>query len=308
MSDHPRNGDHEMSAKDGTPIHPDSPKDREPSFALFALLARQAEIAERTAGGFSKQRQALLKEHADNPVVLSGVWRLEESEYAAQALAHQLKVGEGRGERKKPGLKDYCPDPRVVAFVEETKGLADASFFFLGLLPQWIALFETVGKLWAYCGLHVKDGRAPRMGDLKGGGKPGSGDWSPLLKAVAIKRLAEPCMKGDGPYRPVYTMGKASRLPMWEGEGPSETLLHPDCPTCVKATEGGKNGDVKKGSCRALGGEHWAAWHLHKHALRVTAKAILKDLWRVSRGHEPLYGGVDPLGPDTLTISEHPTA
>lgn len=235
----------------------------EASFALFAILAKQAELAERVASSFALQRQALLRDHADDPLVLAGVWRLEESERRAQEVAASLKNGAGRGKKRVPGLRDYCPDPRVVAFAKHTAGLGDAVFFFLGLLPQWVGDFATVSKLWAYCGLHVRDGAAPRKGQLKGGGTPG--DWSPYLKAIAIKRLAEPCMKvRTSPYRAVYDTRRAHTA-----------VTHPD----------------------------WTDGHSHNDAQRVTAKAILRDLWRVSRGHEPLFGG-DQHESDTHVGSE----
>lgn len=37
----------------------------------------------------------------------------------------------------------------------------------------------------------------------------------------------------------------------------------------------------------------WNKGHAHNSALRKVAKAILKDLWRVAAGQEPMYGG-DP--------------
>ncbi len=36
----------------------------------------------------------------------------------------------------------------------------------------------------------------------------------------------------------------------------------------------------------------WTDLHLHNHAVRLTAKAILKDLWRVSAGQPPTCGEV----------------
>lgn len=255
-----KKSNHGGGAGDHIPIG--AQNSREASFALFAIMARQAWRAERVAGDLARQRQAFLEEHAQNPVVLAGIWRLEEVERHAQEVAAALKNGRGRGKARAPGLRDYCPDQRITEFAKGTLGLGNAVFFFLALLPQWVAGFATVSKLWAYCGLHVREGAAPRMKDLKGG-KPG--DWSPRLKAVAIKRLAQPCMKTrTSPYRPVYDARRAKTA-----------VTHPD----------------------------WTVGHSHNDAERITAKAILRDLWRVSRGHEPLFGG-DHTAPDTQAACE----
>jgi hypothetical protein len=40
--------------------------------------------------------------------------------------------------------------------------------------------------------------------------------------------------------------------------------------------------------------EDWTPLHRHNHALRLVAKAILKDLWRVQHGLEPAYGARTP--------------
>jgi hypothetical protein len=43
--------------------------------------------------------------------------------------------------------------------------------------------------------------------------------------------------------------------------------------------------------------EKWTAGHCHNHALRKVAKAILKDIWRVQHGYEPVYGARTPWKP-----------
>ena len=51
----------------------------------------------------------------------------------------------------------------------------------------------------------------------------------------------------------------------------------------------------------------WPDWHRHKDAMRVTAKQIVKDLWRVSRGHEALLGGLNLVSADTPVEHERAT-
>jgi len=242
---------------------------RDDSFVLFALMAKQAERVEKTATAFSQQRQALSAGETTGVLFALSSRALSWAEEAMAALAHTLKLGRGRGKERIPGLRAYCPNPSVVAFADATPGLGDAVFFFLGLLPKWIGEFATVSKLWAYCGLHVlPDGSAPRKGNLKGGGTPG--DWSPYLKAIAIARLADPCVKcRQSPYRPLYDARRAHTA-----------VTHPD----------------------------WTDMHSHRDAMRVTAKAILKDLWRVSHDQLPVFGGNHGTNDNHLALepTEHP--
>jgi hypothetical protein len=246
------------------------------------------------------------------------VWVLAETEDGAKRLTDKLK-------RK---LHEFCPGPSVMEFIADTQGLGGATHLFLGLLPQWVSEFETVGRLWAYCGLHPVDGVAVRRH------KGRRANWSSELKAIAIKRLAEPCMKMSGgenkngralpfsPYRATYDARRAHTLtthPPMQDEG---------CNTCERShllwesrcsVHGAKRqarhqceecDDVRRmrgKDCAGLGGIHWTDAHRHADALRITAKAILKDLWRVSRGHEPLFGGGDQNFGDTRPWHEPPT-
>lgn len=43
--------------------------------------------------------------------------------------------------------------------------------------------------------------------------------------------------------------------------------------------------------------EDWTPGHCHNHAIRKVAKAILKDIWRVQHGFEPVYGEQTPWTP-----------
>lgn len=147
---------------------------------------------------------------------------------------------------------------------------------------------RTVSALWAYCGLHVLPAGGPRGSDTHGlsaagrdrvGGDPGRGEgdtqttaagvapkrargqkanWSATAKTKAylialscLKQLVKPCT-GDAhtddcacsPYRVVYDRRRVHT---------AET--HPE----------------------------WTDGHSHNDALRVSAKAILRDLWREAK-------------------------
>lgn len=122
-----------------------------------------------------------------------------------------------------------------------------------------VALKETprlVSQLWAYCGhgAAIKRRKGMTAAEALAGGNT-------MAKTLA-HRLAEACMKMPGgitstgkarkrsPYRDVYDAARAK----------------------VEARE------------------DWTDGHKHNHAVRLTAKAILKDLWLVQHGLTPTYG------------------
>jgi hypothetical protein len=46
----------------------------------------------------------------------------------------------------------------------------------------------------------------------------------------------------------------------------------------------------------------WTKKHVDNHAVRRVAKAVLKDIWRVQHGFEPVYGGKTEWVPRTLDL------
>lgn len=90
-------------------------------------------------------------------------------------------------------------------------------------------------------------------------------NWSTKAKMRA-HLIAESCMKAGGPYREVYDKRKAAT----EGR----THAAPCAPCGVKGKP-------------AQPGTDWRDGHRHADALRITAKTILRDLWReAKRIHE----------------------
>lgn len=101
-----------------------------------------------------------------------------------------------------------------------------------------------VAKAWAYHGLHVVDGSAPRYRK----GDPAGFDRD--IKAKLIHRVAGMTFRHDNRYRRTYERAceKKNEDPSW------------DC-------EAGESDG-----------------HRHAHGLRVTVKEIIKDWWRVLHG------------------------
>lgn len=114
--------------------------------------------------------------------------------------------------------------------------------------------FETVSKLWAYLGLHVREGRAPRRkrGELA--------NWSIKGRTVCYQ-LAESIVRvGKGPYREAYDRKKAE-YGARERTGPSE------CPFGQLHLSKSK----KPIACGLA--------HIHNAAMRYAIKCYLRDLW-----------------------------
>ncbi len=201
--------------------------------------------------------------------------------------------------------KKLCKGEPVYDFVENTTGLSTACFVFLGCLPPMTG-FATSSKVWKYIGLFVTPkGRAPTGADLselkKEDSKKG---WSPRLRSDAIVRLAEPCVKMKGgedkngralpysPYRVVYDRRylrtQLTHPPMLEeGDG---------CEFCDACYEARRKREKPGLDCANMvidgkRGHHWKPAHRHADAMRVTAKAIVLDLWLVENGKEAVVGG-----------------
>ena len=131
---------------------------------------------------------------------------------------------------------------------------------------------RTVSQLWAYCGLHTLPARHPGSDtqmSLAGGEynvaarrrKGEKANWSDDAKKRAWL-IAVSCMKAGGPYRDVYDTRKAA----------TEGRVH--AAECVRCGPAGKPAQI---------GSPWSDGHRHADALRITSKAILRDLWRESR-------------------------
>lgn len=123
---------------------------------------------------------------------------------------------------------------------------------------------RTVSQLWSYCG-HGDPGRKRRTGmtadDAMALGKP-------LVKSI-VWLMAVACVKvADSPYREVYDKRRLE----------TEDRVHAD--VCVRCGPSGRP---------AQAGSPWSKAHQHADALRVMGKEILRDIWLVSSGKEPLW-------------------
>jgi len=127
---------------------------------------------------------------------------------------------------------------------------------FIGLVDD-ATKFSTVSKLWAYSGQAVVEGHAQRK---TAGEKI---NWNPLLKVTCWK-AANSFIKFDCFYRGMYDRFKAEDLA--KHPEPIQLLSKDGSPRFIKGT--------KKPYCA------FSKNHIHKRALRKTAKLFLSHLWQ----------------------------
>ena len=136
-----------------------------------------------------------------------------------------------------------------------------------------IGRFDTVSKLWAYVGLHVIDGVAPKR---RRGEKA---NWSTPLKTLCWK-IGESFVKARGPYRDLYDSYKAR-----------DREKHPE-----KIDSGRKS---KAGTAIYT----YSDGHIHARAKRYAVKIFLSHLWEVWRKQE----GLPVRDPYALEVLGHTT-
>lgn len=135
----------------------------------------------------------------------------------------------------------------MAGWVKETQGISLYGFARLFGATGPLDRFATVSKLWAYMGLHVSDGEAPRRrkGELAG--------FSSRKRSTAIQ-MAEGPIKVGGPYRLIYDAARAD---------------YDNRPWCGRCRPAGSNEPR----------EHCTDGHAHARARRLVAKAMLRDMW-----------------------------
>lgn len=203
-------------------------------WASVNVVARRALLLERSATSLGLQRAAMRRDGVPAP--------------ALDGLATARRIVRLDADRAKREVRRLCKGEPLAAYARRTHGLGDAVLLFAGCAPP-LSLFPTPARLWKYCGL--APGQVRKRGERAG--------FSPRLKAIAIKRLAEPCMKHRASlYRGLYDARRARTV-----------LTHPE----------------------------WTDGHAHNDALRIVAKAILLDLWLVENGKAPVVGAMPLLEP-----------
>ena len=152
------------------------------------------------------------------------------------------------------------------------------------LIFQWdprhgIARFDTVSKLWAYSGLHVIDGHAPRRT------RGERANWNNFLKTKLLGVLGPCFLKSGSSYRKFYdnykTRKQNTMIPVCMNCEGNKQIISPETKKLVKCR-----------NCSGTGGP--APWgksdgHRHNAAIRYMIKMFIMELyneWRKLEGLE----------------------
>jgi hypothetical protein len=186
------------------------------------------------------------------------------------------------------------PHDPIKLHMDAAVGLGPATLLMLGLLPKRPREFETkegrlaVGALNKYLGIYP--GAAKRTAGVKLG-------YSSVLRAILLERVAMPCIRNmKSPYRSVYDQRRAVTMLSHPPMRPMGT----GCDGCDAAWKKTKSHRAARKitrerlapavDCSNMGGQCWTDGHRHRDAIRLTAKAIVLDLWLVDSGKEPVLG------------------
>lgn len=124
----------------------------------------------------------------------------EEWQMVTQAIAEQIKEAEKGIEKQ---LNRLAKQHFMADWIEAQPGIGVPGFARLMGITGPLDNFPNVAKLWAYVGMAVVDGHAPKQQ------KGVKGNWSPQGR-VLCHQLADSIVKvGRGPWREAYDVKKA---------------------------------------------------------------------------------------------------
>ncbi len=166
--------------------------------------------------------------------------------------------------------------PIVKLWLSEVKGIGPRLSGLIVANIDDIGRFDTISKLWAYCGLHVKDGAAAKRQ------KGEQANWNRELKTTLWK-AATSFVKCGGPYRKLYDQYKARIIErtinsgeiVWSGEAGKKKY------TAVHVPAGKEVAQPKSAP-------NWTLGRINNMALRYIAKRLLAHIWLVWRKMEDL--------------------
>lgn len=260
---------------------------------LLALAAEMVDDLERTRIAAENRLRQLTRDEPDSDGIMRGFALGDREAAPYAAMVEQLaKVEHAAVLELQRRMRKHPLGPWVKAQVGIGEKQAARLIAAIGD-PYWNDLHErprTVSELWAFAGYHVVPaGQRPpdTQSGPAGGARLGSdtghftfgtqpvdagvaaarrrgqrANWSATAKMRTFL-IAESCIKQrHSPYRAVYDTGREKYA----------EALHPA--PCVRCGPAGKP---------AAAGSPLSDGHKHARALRLVAKAILRDLWAAAR-------------------------
>lgn len=161
-------------------------------------------------------------------------------------------------------------EPIYNAWLKHVKGIGPILSAALISRIGSIERFEFISSLWAYAGLHVVDGKAPKRA------KGQKANWDPELKMLAAFKVPSQFVKVPtsfgrklyDQYKSFYDQVHDGRCPVWS---------HPD----AKVNKAGTKATVNSKGCSRKG-------HVHNMSTRKVGKIFLACLWMAWRELEGL--------------------
>lgn len=172
------------------------------------------------------------------------------------------RMDKQEAELKAMVLKQIKDEPLWNDWLEGVKGIGPC---IAGGLMAWVgdcSRFPTISKLWAYCGMHVVDGRAPRRERGK------KANWNATLRTLCWKAGQSFVRVGEG-YRDLYLKEKA-RL---RGLHPEPIPFDPPRHKKARPGDEGEPGEIMQ----------FSDGHIDAMARRHTAKLFLAHYWQKAR-------------------------
>lgn len=165
--------------------------------------------------------------------------------------------------------------------------------------PYWNTLHDrprTVSELWAYCGLHTvpaDHGSTDARSTLVGGAAPSPAGHTSVDTQAAHAGGTDDRDLGPTATDPhfagaqVAARRRKGQRANWSNEAKMRAYLV--AVSCMKSTSSPYRAVyLQRRATTDVTHPDWTPGHSHNDALRITAKAVLRDLWRAARDlHHP---------------------
>lgn len=198
-------------------------------------------------------------------------WRLRFEGFADETKAEESRI--------EAALQKIMRTHPLYPWIQGQRGVGEGGVGRLLGCVGSLSNFDTVSKLWAYCGMAVRDGRAPKRAKGERSG------WSPQARVICYQ-IGEAIVKGGtGHYRDLYDLKRKEYLDR-PRVGPS------GCPFGQEHRGMARALDAKTGWSRKTGAGRTvqcvktdpetgvvSSAHVYAAAKRYAVKMLLKDLW-----------------------------
>jgi hypothetical protein len=215
-------------------------------------------------GLYDTQKLRIQLELRIKRLIREGIMTEKESKDFFSLSFEKFQEAEKIMERK--AWKDIKDMPIVADWLIHVKGIGPRLSGLLIANLFDISRFDTVSKLWAYAGLHVKDGKSVRRQ------KNEQSNWNSELKTTCWK-IAESFVKTKGPYRELYDDYK-NRIVLREVARGS--IVYSNGEPIHYQDENQLPAEPPKNP-------EWTLGRINNMALRYIVKRFLAHLWQVWR-------------------------